>query len=154
VTNRNDFISLVFTSPDWMADAPCQGLTDLFFVEPRQPGMNAAVEKAKAICAGCPHKLPCLEYAIDNNEDHGIWAGRNRTELQAIRRRRKEMGWTTGRNRRQPRHGTDAGIRHHEHHDEELCRDCQWLVDDRRRRRTSPFETTRDRRERLGRNAS
>lgn len=36
--------------------------------------------KAKALCATCPVRLECLEYADDNDEREGIWGGLTPTE--------------------------------------------------------------------------
>jgi WhiB family redox-sensing transcriptional regulator len=30
---------------------------------------------AISICTTCPVKVRCLQYAVDNNEQHGIWGG-------------------------------------------------------------------------------
>jgi hypothetical protein len=61
-----------FDKADWMADAACKGLTNLFFPE---PGENPTA--AREICAECPVAVECLEYAEANNERHGVWAGRS-----------------------------------------------------------------------------
>jgi hypothetical protein len=31
--------------------------------------------EARAICAGCPAAVPCLDGAVRRNEQYGIWAG-------------------------------------------------------------------------------
>lgn len=33
------------------------------------------IDKAKGYCNKCPNRLPCLEKAISNREQHGIWGG-------------------------------------------------------------------------------
>lgn len=33
------------------------------------------IERAKAICAGCPSRIPCYDYAVKNKEPGGIWGG-------------------------------------------------------------------------------
>jgi hypothetical protein len=40
------------------------------------PGDQAAVERARQICAGCPVRLYCRELARRNDESHGVWGGR------------------------------------------------------------------------------
>lgn len=45
---------------------------------------------ARQICDKCEFKNPCLEYALDNTELEGIWAGttiQQRQDLRSIRRR-------------------------------------------------------------------
>ena len=36
------------------------------------------------ICAECPVKAPCLEYAIENRIDHGVWGGCSERERRRI----------------------------------------------------------------------
>lgn len=42
--------------------------------------------RAFAICSFCPVQLQCLEYAITNRIDDGIWGGTNKQD-------RKAVGW-------------------------------------------------------------
>ncbi len=37
-------------------------------------------DRAKAICARCPVRQQCLEFAIDNGEQHGIFGGMDERE--------------------------------------------------------------------------
>ena len=72
--------------PAWMDAAECRGLDpNLFFHEQGDQGMAAA----RRVCAACPSKAECLEYALENNERFGMWGGRSVQERNAIRRRRK-----------------------------------------------------------------
>ncbi len=94
MTVADDIIARLFVRADWMTGAPCAGRTDLFYPQQYQ---NATA--AKAICAECPHRVRCLEFALDNAEEHGIWGGTTRTERQHINRNRRDMGWQVGRYR-------------------------------------------------------
>ena len=99
--NDHDYrIFRLFTNPAWMATAPCK-TSDADFYGPsgNTGGSHQWATKAKAVCNGCPHRIPCLEYAIDNNEDHGIWGGLSVRERRSIARNRRAMGWSTGRHR-------------------------------------------------------
>ena len=40
--------------------------------------------RAKEICRTCPVKAPCLDYAIQIREPHGIWGGLNEAERQNL----------------------------------------------------------------------
>jgi WhiB family transcriptional regulator, redox-sensing transcriptional regulator len=42
--------------------------------------------KAKAVCAQCPLRAKCLEYAIRHPARYGVWGGLNAEELAAERR--------------------------------------------------------------------
>jgi WhiB family redox-sensing transcriptional regulator len=51
------------------------------------------VDAARRICADCPVKAPCLEYALANRIDHGVWGGTSERERRRIlRKRRIEAG--------------------------------------------------------------
>lgn len=50
---------------------PCRdGDPDLWFAE--EP---ADLERAKALCAGCPIRRACLDAALDREEPWGVWGG-------------------------------------------------------------------------------
>jgi WhiB family redox-sensing transcriptional regulator len=36
----------------------------------------------------CPVKVPCLEYALENRIDHGVWGGTSERERRRILRAR------------------------------------------------------------------
>ena len=60
--------------PD-LRGAACKGAdTDLFF-----SADEADIEKARAICLGCPVRLRCAQWADSNGEEYGIWAGEDRS---------------------------------------------------------------------------
>jgi WhiB family redox-sensing transcriptional regulator len=67
---------------EWFASAECLGADpEIFYVE--KGGSSA---EAKAICRGCPVEERCLDYALENNEVHGIWGGHSQPELRILRR--------------------------------------------------------------------
>lgn len=69
----------------WMEAAKCRDLSLAIFFPPDGVG----VEIAKRICAECPVIESCLEYALTERTDHGIWGGRSEPErLRMLRRRR------------------------------------------------------------------
>jgi len=78
------------TDHDWMQDANCKGQGHLFYPldAEGQVGMTAEahanIQQAKALCAKCPVRELCLDYAIRNDEKHGIWGGMNRRERVAF----------------------------------------------------------------------
>jgi WhiB family redox-sensing transcriptional regulator len=68
-----------------MAKGKCREMPpDTFF-----PSDGAGVEVARRICADCPMKSPCLEYALANHIDHGVWGGTSVRERRRIARRRR-----------------------------------------------------------------
>jgi WhiB family transcriptional regulator, redox-sensing transcriptional regulator len=48
--------------------------------------------KARAICAVCPIRAECREYALGHPARYGIWGGLNAEELAAERRRLLRRG--------------------------------------------------------------
>ena len=49
---------------------------------------EARETRAKAICAACSVRRPCLDYALRIREPHGIWGGLNEAERKALLARR------------------------------------------------------------------
>lgn len=43
--------------------------------------------RAKELCATCPVVVECLQYALDNGEDYGVWGGLSEQERANARRR-------------------------------------------------------------------
>lgn len=56
----------------WADHAACKGKVNVFYVNPNH---KRVVEQALAICATCPVVMPCQQYALRNNELHGVWGG-------------------------------------------------------------------------------
>jgi hypothetical protein len=55
---------------------------ELFF-----PERGESARPARQVCAGCPVRQPCLDYAITNRISHGIWGGLTERERRALRSR-------------------------------------------------------------------
>ena len=74
----------------------CRGLTDadfIFYGEDNQPHNTAA---AKAICARCPVRRECLDYAISEGDHYGVWGGMTDNQRDRIAQLRKKMPGTYG----------------------------------------------------------
>ena len=84
--------ALEIVRPAWQQHAACRGMGAEVFFPPR--GRDDLVKQAKAICAGCPVKVDCLEYALDvqSCDRAGIWAGTNDKTRRRIRRERRLDG--------------------------------------------------------------
>lgn len=48
------------------------------------PEKGGSARQAKQICASCPLRQPCLEYALANGEQFGIWGGSSLREREAM----------------------------------------------------------------------
>lgn len=72
----------------WQADAECLSANPRLFY----PARGEDTTPAKAICARCPVKAQCLDFAIENVEKFGIWGGTSEKERRVIRRDRFRSG--------------------------------------------------------------
>ncbi len=70
----------------WRRRAACIGEDPaVFFPEPGR--VSTDIVAARAVCARCPVRVECLEYALVA-EDIGIWGGTTPPQRAAIRRQR------------------------------------------------------------------
>ena len=70
---------------EWMANGLCaEKHPSIFF-----PSDGVGVEKARKICNECPMQTPCLEYALRNRIDHGVWGGTSERQRRRILKERR-----------------------------------------------------------------
>jgi WhiB family transcriptional regulator, redox-sensing transcriptional regulator len=73
-------------SEEWRDQAECAGMdTNLFF-----PVTDADAAAPKRVCAVCPVRQECLEWAIATRQSDGVWGGMTEDERRRLRRRRQE----------------------------------------------------------------
>lgn len=105
---------------DWQDNAACHGRdTDLFFPEP-----SGDAEPAKAICGGCPSRSDCLQWALDNRVEHGVYGGLDEHQRRQLLRQRREPKQVPAGGRAKAPCGTRAAYdRHRRNHEpiDELC---------------------------------
>jgi WhiB family redox-sensing transcriptional regulator len=70
---------------EWMAQGKCRDMDPAVFF----PNDGIGVQIAQKACSECPVKVPCLEYALANRVDHGVWGGTSERERRRILRRRR-----------------------------------------------------------------
>ena len=70
---------------EWMQRGLCREIPPAVFF----PSDGVGVEAARRICANCPVKEPCLEYALAFRIDHGVWGGCSERERRRILKRRR-----------------------------------------------------------------
>jgi WhiB family transcriptional regulator, redox-sensing transcriptional regulator len=75
----------------WRTQAACSSLdTNLFFPDPEvDDDVLPRIASAKAVCAECPVRQSCLEFAIRTRQLDGVWGGHTPEERRSIRRRRQ-----------------------------------------------------------------
>lgn len=84
--------SLATAPPDpdsdsaWMADGNCRLHPPSTFF----PSDGVGVDKARKICRDCPVMGRCLEYALEERIDHGVWGGCSERERRRILKSRRQ----------------------------------------------------------------
>lgn len=74
----------------WESYAMCAQIDpELHFPKKRNPATAA-----KKVCAICEVRLDCLEYALANDEQFGIWGGLSRKEREKVKKEREEQART------------------------------------------------------------
>jgi WhiB family redox-sensing transcriptional regulator len=72
----------------WQAKAACRGPHAAVFFPPpnfeRKDDREQREARAKSICAQCPVRRHCLDYALSIREPHGIWGGLNEAERRPL----------------------------------------------------------------------
>ncbi len=68
---------------DWTDRARCRGLDpEQFFVRGA-----AQARRAVKVCGRCPVRDECLEYAVTNAVDFGVWGGLTERQRRAYQRK-------------------------------------------------------------------
>ena len=75
---------------DWRDVAMCRD-TDpsLFFPVGATGAALDQIAAAKGVCMQCAARPECLEFALESNQDSGVWGGLSEDERRQIRRERK-----------------------------------------------------------------
>ena len=79
---------------EWMARGKCREMNPAIFF----PSDGIGVQVAQRICGECQVKTPCLEYALVNRVDHGVWGGTSERERRRILRSRRLTRLQAGAN--------------------------------------------------------
>ena len=81
--------SLALGSADytWRDQAMCRDTDpELFFPIGTTGQALLQIAKAKSVCCQCPVTVECLEFALETNQDTGIWGGNSEDERRHMRR--------------------------------------------------------------------
>ncbi|MCX6533910.1 MAG: WhiB family transcriptional regulator [Actinobacteria bacterium] len=72
----------------WRDEAICRETDpDLFFPIGTTGQALLQIDRAKQVCNECTVQVSCLEFALETNQDSGIWGGTSEEERRDIRRR-------------------------------------------------------------------
>lgn len=69
----------------WMGLGNCRKYPPAMFF----PSDGVGVDRARAICKNCPVIETCLEYALAEHIEHGVWGGCSERERRRIQKRRR-----------------------------------------------------------------
>jgi WhiB family redox-sensing transcriptional regulator len=71
----------------WRTNAICRDTDpELFFHVGTTGQALLQIAKAKGVCCQCPVKVECLDFAMETNQDTGIWGGLSEDERRNLRR--------------------------------------------------------------------
>ena len=83
---------------DWRALAACRSVdANLFFPTGSTGSALAQLHTAKAFCRSCPVQGECLEFALQTNQEDGVWGGKDETERRRLRREWRQSRTPVGR---------------------------------------------------------
>jgi WhiB family redox-sensing transcriptional regulator len=84
----------------WQWRGACRGRdANLFFPPSHLERAELKREReraAKAICAGCPVRIECLDYSLRTREPYGVWGGLNEMERRRVLRDRDTSSESAG----------------------------------------------------------
>jgi WhiB family redox-sensing transcriptional regulator len=71
----------------WRDQAACRDVeADLFFPAGSSGAAVCHIKAAKAVCRRCPAQEACVRFALDTNEEAGVWGGKDEDERRRLRR--------------------------------------------------------------------
>lgn len=85
----------------WREQAACRyANAALFFPAGSTGAAIDQIEAAKAVCGSCLVADACLQFALETNQEAGIWGGRDEEERRRLRKvgreeRRPAKQWVT-----------------------------------------------------------
>lgn len=89
MSNHTGSVPALNRKPDWRTSAACRDHDpELFFPTGSEGGWKLVIADAKDICRGCPVRSTCLQFALDNGIDHGIYGGLTEKERRTLQRRK------------------------------------------------------------------
>ena len=77
---------------NWRELAACATSdSELFFPIGSSGPALTQVEQARQVCATCPVRTDCLDWALRAGVEHGVWGGLSEEERRALRRTRSSL---------------------------------------------------------------
>ena len=80
-------LTLAHADYSWRNESICRDTDpDLFFPIGTTGHALTQIARAKEVCSECPVSTACLEFALETNQDSGIWGGTSEEERRVMRR--------------------------------------------------------------------
>lgn len=79
-----DALEALLARPAWQREAACRGKTDIMYPHHSRPAPEAV-----SLCDACPVRDVCLETALADNEQEGVWGGTTEKERRRMQRDRQ-----------------------------------------------------------------
>ncbi len=77
-----------YDNQGWRRSAACAELDPRMFFPVGTTGHALdEIAEAKAVCAHCPVRTACLQFALSTNQEFGVWGGKDEDERRSLRRR-------------------------------------------------------------------
>lgn len=87
-----DGLATAATGTEWQEHARCRSADPSLFFSPNTGETKeerlARERRAKAVCAQCPVRRACLDYALAMREPYGVWGGLTEHERRTLISRR------------------------------------------------------------------
>lgn len=80
--------SLDIANDDWRSNSACRDTDPSLFFPVGTTGLAVEqIASAKSVCETCDVQEPCLQFALETNQDSGVWGGLSEEERRDIRRK-------------------------------------------------------------------
>lgn len=89
---RELFVRLSTQAAELGEALPCSNAPDVFFPNKEEAFTLSNMYEAKKLCQECPLIALCAGYAIEAEEDFGVWGGLSANERRTLRRRLQKAG--------------------------------------------------------------
>lgn len=82
----------------WQNRAECRGEDpELFFPVGHTGPAVFQIEEAKRVCRRCDVREQCLEWALENGQDYGVWGGMSEDDRRELKRKSARIRSSVGK---------------------------------------------------------
>ena len=86
---RGRILGVELAASEWQLQGACRGVDEQVFFAPDPPQETRGARlrrlvAAKRVCAGCCVRELCRSYALENEEEFGVWGGLSELERKHL----------------------------------------------------------------------